>query len=178
MTPASDHIPIILAGLDGPLKLYHYLTFLDLQWTLRHMDFRFFTLTSLPRPGEAVSFLLTCLPEQFQKESRGDLYYHQCERARGGGHRYHGDFFPIRDTHNVFSVWKDASSWRGEKRHFVTWVKKKGFDFCFAFGAWIFFTWDQRVGISKSDSHLDRDGTRHYYTVIWRFCCLYTNVPH
>lgn len=151
MTPASDHIPIILAGLDGPLKLYHYLTFLDLQWTPRHMDFRFFTLTSLPRPGEAISFLLTCLPEQFQKESRGDLYYHQCERARGGGHRYHGDFFPIRDTHNVFSVWKDASSWRGEKRHiFVTEKKMKGFDFLFLLlelGS--FFTWDQRVGISK-----------------------------
>lgn len=65
MTPASDHIPpLILAGLDGPLKLYHYLTFLDLLWTPRHMDFRFFTLTSLPRPGEAVSFLLTCLPER------------------------------------------------------------------------------------------------------------------
>jgi hypothetical protein len=116
------------------------------------MDFRFFTLTSLPRPGEAVSFLLTCLPEQFQKESRGDLYYHQCERARGGGHRYHGDFFPIRDTHNVFSVWKDASSWRGEKRHFVTEKKWKGFDFSFldfVFWSLDLFTWDQRVGISK-----------------------------
>lgn len=80
--PAEEPNP---PGLERPTETVHYLIFPGSPFGL-YATWISLSLTSLPRPWRE-RFLVF-----HDQELRGDLYYQQCKRARGGGASTKGAF--------------------------------------------------------------------------------------
>lgn len=111
--PAEEPKP---TGLERPTETVHYLIFSGSPFGL-YATWISLSLTSLPRPWRE-RFLVF-----HDQELRGDLYYQQSKRARGGGGIDQRGFFLISRYPQCFSVWTVASGWKVKQRRRTQWMR-------------------------------------------------------